>query len=107
MQQNIAELHEQIELLDFPGTLELSSEQMHYFREDLAFADPDDFPEEFDLVQTLNWHKFHQLDQQRFILKHRETGAYLRVTINRTPDGVLKNDVRQVQKHYEIRAVYK
>lgn len=103
--QNLADLRKQVEDLPYSDFNEFSSEEMHRFREILAFADPEDFPDEFDLVRTYNWHKFHQLDQQRFVLRHRLTDQYLRVTINRT-DGIHKNDVRQVKKHYEIQAVY-
>ena len=105
--QNLADLRKQVEDLAYSDFIPFSSEEMHHFRESLAFSDPGDFPDEFDLVRTLQWHKFHQLDQQRFILKHRRSGQYLRVTVNRTPDGVIgKNDIRQVKKHYEIQAVY-
>jgi len=104
--QNLADLRKQIDELSFPDFQEFSPEEMHRFREALAFADPEDFPEEFDLVRTYNWHRLHKMDQQRFVLRHRATDQYLRITINR-PDGkVEKNDVRQVKKHYQIQAVY-
>ena len=106
--QNLVDLYKTIDQLSFPDYKEFSSAEMHRSREILAFADPEDYPmDEFFLVRTLNWHKFHQLDQQRFILQHKLTGQYLRVTINRVPDSEIeKNDVRQVQKRYEIQAVY-
>lgn len=106
--QNLSDLRKQIDQLSFGDFQEFTSEEMYRFREILAFADPDDFPEEeFILIRAYNWHKFHQLDQQRFVLRHKLTGQYLRITIKRTPDGeVHKNDVRQVQKRYEIQAVY-
>lgn len=103
---NLADLYKKIDNLSFSYFKEFSSEEMYRFREVLAFADPEDFPEEFDLVRTYNWHKLHQLDQQRFILRHRETDQYLRVTINRSNGEIEKNDVRQVKKHYDIQAVY-
>ena len=106
--QNLADLYKKIDQLSFSDFKEFTSEEMHRFRETLAFADPDDYPEdEFDLVRAYNWHKLHQLDQQRFVLRHKLTDQYLRITINRTLGGdILKNDVRQVQKRYEIQAVY-
>lgn len=106
--QNLADLYKKIDQLSFPDYKEFSSEEMYRFREILAFADPEDYPEdEFDLVRAYNWHKLHQLDQQRFVLRHKLTDQYLRITINRTIDGEIhKNDVRQVQKSYEVQAVY-
>ena len=105
--QNLVDLYKTIDQLSFPDYKEFSSAEMHRFREVLAFADPDDYPEEFDLVRVYNWHKLHQLDQQRFVLRHKLTDQYLRITINRTLSGeILKNDVRQVHKRYEIQAVY-
>jgi hypothetical protein len=106
--QNLADLYKQIDNLPFSDFKEFSSEEMYRFREILAFADPEDFPEdEFFLVKAFNWHKLHQLDQQRFVLRHKKTDQYLRITINRTLDGEIhKNDVRQVKKHFEIHAVY-
>lgn len=105
--QNLADLYKKLDQLSFSDFKEFTSEEMYSFRELLAFADPDDYPEEFDLVRVHNWHKLHQLDQQRFVLRHKLTDQYLRITINRTLSGeILKNDVRQVHKRYEIQAVY-
>lgn len=106
--QNLADLYKKIDQLSFDDFKEFTSEEMYRFREILAFADPEDFPEdEFFLVRAHNWHKLHQLDQQRFVLRHKASGQFLRITINRTPDGKIhKNDVRQVEKRYEIQAVY-
>lgn len=105
--QNLADLYKKIDQLSFGDYVPFTSEEMHRFREILAFADPEDFPEdEFFLVKAFNWHKLHQLDQQRFVLLHKESGQFLRVTINRTDGEIQKNDIRQVQKRYEIQAVY-
>lgn len=106
--QNLADLYKKLDQLSFSDFKEFTSEEIYRFREILAFADPDDYPEEeFALVRVHNWHKLHQFDQQRFVLRHKLTDQYLRITINRTPDGEIhKNDVRQVQKRYEIQAVY-
>lgn len=105
--QNLADLYKQIDNLNFEDFVEFSSEDMHRFREILAFADPEDYPEdEFCLVRMYNWHRLHELDQQRFILKHKASGQYLRVTINRRGGEIEKNDIRQVTKRFEIQAVY-
>ena len=105
--QNLADLIKQVDNLPFSDFKEFTSEEMYRFREILAFADPDDYPDEFALVRVHNWHKLHQFDQQRFVLRHKLTDQYLLITINRTPDGEIhKNDVRQVHKRYEIQAVY-
>lgn len=104
--QNLADLIKQVDNLPFSDFKEFTSEEMFHFRKILAYADPEDIPDGFDLVRLYNWHKFHQLDQQRFILRHRLTDQYLRVTINRRDGKIENNDVRQVKKHYEIQAVY-
>lgn len=105
---NLADLYKKIDQLSFPDFEEFAAEEMHHFRKILAFADPEDFPEDdFFLVKAFNWHKLHQLDQQRFILQHKKSGQFLRITINRTLDGEIHpNDIRQVHKRYEIQAVY-
>ena len=66
--QNLADLYKKLDQLSFSDFKEFTSEEMHRFREILAFADPDDYPEEFDLVRVHNWHKLHQFDQQCFVL---------------------------------------
>ena len=102
------ELHRELDTLEVCKSVKLHPEQLHRIRRDLAYADPEDFPEGYSLIRIENSYRFNQRNTQRIILKHKDTGAFLRVSVKGVIDGELhSNDVRQVEKTYEIRSVYK
>lgn len=104
--QNLADLRKAIDQLSFPDPIELSTEQMHQIRKELTVSDPSDFPDGYTLVQVQGWHRFHKYDTQRFILRHKETDAYIRITRHVHNSGTHENDIRQVNKSYAIQSVY-